>query len=160
MSLTKFRGQVDRSTVWNYPCNLIWMAVIERFHCICDYRLRCGTPRINIHAVFHTEGGVPWDFPPQSSSFPPQDFLSLLYFVLLSHPKWHQLPNIVISKAMILYETLTCICLVSCSGPCAAMPELSIGDVVCHWYPLCIHVCLPHCPHNIFVHTAANYESC
>ena len=49
---------------------------------------------------------MPWDFPPQSSRFPPQDLLPLLYFVLLSHPKWHQLPNIVISKAMVLYEML------------------------------------------------------
>ena len=63
-------------------------------------------------SVFHTEGGVPWDFPPQSTSFPPQDLLPLLYcdFVLLSHPKWHQLPNIVISKAMVLYETLILVC--------------------------------------------------
>ena len=60
----------------------------------------------NQHSVFHTEGGVPWDFPPQNSSFPPQDLLLLLYFVLLSHPNWHQLPIIVISKAMVLNETL------------------------------------------------------
>ena len=65
---------------------------------------------VSPQAVFHTEGGVPWDFPPQSSSFPPQDLLPLLYFVLLSHPKWHQLPNIVISKAIVLYETLVMVC--------------------------------------------------
>ena len=36
--------------------------------------------------VFYTEGGVPWDFLPLSSSFPPQALLtSAIHFELLSH---------------------------------------------------------------------------
>ena len=55
---------------------------------------------------FHTEGGVPWDFPPLAQ-FPPSSFAdSTLYFVLFSHPKWDQVLHLLVVKVMILYETL------------------------------------------------------
>ena len=38
---------------------------------------------------------------------PPASFApSATYFVLLSHPKWYQVPHLVISQVVVLYETL------------------------------------------------------
>ena len=43
---------------------------------------------VSLHlTVFHTEGGVPWDFPSLNSDFPPSSFTdSTVYFVLLPLP--------------------------------------------------------------------------
>ena len=57
-------------------------------------------------AVFHTEGGVPWDFPPLAQLSPSSFADSTVYFVLFSHPKWDQVLHLLVLKTMILYETL------------------------------------------------------
>ena len=60
-------------------------------------------------AGFHTKGGV--GFPIPSSAFPPQAMLTLLLF---SHPKWDQVLQLLVLKAMIL-ETLHGMTLMLCT---------------------------------------------
>ena len=43
-------------------------------------------PRTYVATVFHTEGGVPWDFPSLTRISPLKLTDSTVYFVLVSHP--------------------------------------------------------------------------
>ena len=60
---------------------------------------------LNCSAVFHTEGGVPWDFPSLTWISPLKLTGSTVYFVLVSHPNSTRSS---IYLSVILYETLQC----------------------------------------------------
>ena len=47
-------------------------------------------------------------FSTPTSSFPPQALLTLPYTLYTFPPQWHQVPHLVSSKTMTVYETLMC----------------------------------------------------
>ena len=57
-------------------------------------------------AVFHTEGGVPWDFPPLAQLSPLKLCRAYCILGIIFPPQWHQVLYLLILKTMVLYETL------------------------------------------------------
>ena len=57
--------------------------------------------------MFHTEGGVPWDFPPLAQLSPLKLCRAYCILGIIFPPQWHHVLYLLILKTMVLYETLT-----------------------------------------------------
>ena len=83
------------------------MGIHHNIQCLACIIMWQYSRNITACAVFHIDGGVPWDFPSLPQISPLKLLISTVYFVLVSHPIWHQVLHLLI-KSVILYETLTC----------------------------------------------------